>query len=115
VKLSEDIRALLIFLVTMGAIGALIVGAIMVAPVINRYPQTSLRIVIALLLTFVTAKFLFYVAEALIVVIGNKSERTAARIRSAHPAVRTIVIVLAILSTFVGWYFLFAYMKGIFG
>ncbi len=111
-KISENIRALFVFLITIGAIGALIVMAFLIAPIINRYPQMSLRLVIALLLTFVTAKFLFYIAEALLVVIGNRSERTATRIRSAHPAVRGIVIAAVILLAFVGWYFLFAYLKG---
>lgn len=114
-KLSEDVRALLIFLVVMAAIGGLIVMAIVVAPVINTYPQMSLRLIVALLLTFVSAKFLFYIAEALLVVIGKRSARVEARIRSAHPALRRGAILLAIAATFVGWYFIFAYLKGIFG
>ncbi len=114
-KLSEDIRALLIFLVVMGAVGGVIVMAIVVAPVINKYPQVSLRLVVALLLTFVSAKFLFYIAEALMVVIGRRSERTAARIRSTHPALRTAFIVAVMIAAFVGWYFVFHYFKGIFG
>jgi hypothetical protein len=114
-KVSEDIRALLIFLVVMGAIGGVIVMAIVVAPVINKYPQASLRLIVALLLTFVTAKFLFYIAEALLLVIGKRSARAEAKIRSAHPALRTAAIALAVAATFVGWYFLFAYLKGIFG
>ena len=114
-KLSEDIRALLIFLVVMGAIGGVIVMAIVIAPVINKYPQVSLRLVVALLLTFVTAKFLFYIAEALMVVIGRRSERAAARIRSTHPALRATFIVAAMIAAFIGWYFLFLYFKGILG
>ena len=114
-KLSEDIRALLIFLMVTAAIGGVIVMAIVVAPVINKYPQVSLRLVVALLLTFVTAKFLFYIAEAAMVLIGKRSERTAARIRSAHPALRTSFIVVLMIAAFVGWYFLFLYIKGIFG
>jgi phosphate/sulfate permease len=113
-KLSEDIRALLIFLVVMGAIGGVIVMAIVVAPVINKYPQMSLRLIVALLLTFVTAKFFFYIAEALLVVIGKRSERAAARIRSTHPALRIVLIVTAMLAAFVGWYFVIHYLKGIF-
>jgi hypothetical protein len=114
-KLSEDIRALLIFLVVMGAIGGVIIMAIIVAPVINTYPQVSLRLIVALLLTFVTAKFLFYIAEALLVVIGKRSVRAAARIRSTHPALRTAFIVFVMLAAFVGWYFVIRYFKGIFG
>lgn len=114
-KLSEDIRALLIFLVVMGAIGGVIVLAIVVAPMINRYPQVSLRLIVALLLTFVSAKFLFYIAEALLVVIGKKSAGAETRIRSAHPAVRRTIIGLVIGATFVGWYFIFAHLRGIFG
>jgi hypothetical protein len=112
-KISDDIRALFVFLITIGAIGALIVMAFLTAPIINRYPQMSLRLVVALLLTFVTAKFLFYIAEAAMVVIGKRSERTATRIRSAHPVVRGIVIAIVILLAFAGWYFLFAYLKGV--
>ena len=114
-KLSEDIRALLIFVVVMAAIGGVIVMAIAVAPVINKYPQASLRLIVALLLTFVSAKFLFYIAEALLVVIGKRSARVEARIRSAHPFLRRTVILIAVLGTFVGWYLVFAYLKGIFG
>jgi hypothetical protein len=114
-KLSEDIRALLIFLVVMAAIGGVIVMAIVVAPMINKYPQVSLRLIVAVLLTFVSAKFLFYISEALLIVIGKRSSRTEARIRSAHPALRRTAILLAIGATFVAWYFIFAHLKGIFG
>ncbi len=113
-KLSEDVRALLTFLVVMAAVGGVIIMAIFVAPVINRYPQVSLRLIVALLLTFVTAKFLFYITEALLVVIGRRSEKAAARIRSTHPMLRTILIVAVMLAAFGGWYFLIRYVKGIF-
>ncbi len=111
-KLAEDIRALLIFLVVMGAIGGVIVMAIVVAPVINQYPQMSLRLIVALLLTFVTAKFLFYIAEALMVVIDRRSRRAADRIRAAHPALRITFIIMVMLAAFAGWFFIFAYLKG---
>jgi hypothetical protein len=114
-KLSEDIRALLIFLVVMAAIGGVIVMAIVVAPMINKYPQVSLRLIVAVLLTFVSAKFLFYISEALLIIIGKRSARAEARIRSAHPVLRRTAILLAIAATFVAWYFIFAYLKGIFG
>lgn len=114
-KLSEDIRALLIFLVVMAAVGGTIVMAIVVAPIISRYPQASLRLIVALLLTFISAKFLFYTAEALLVVIGKRSARAEARVRAAHPALRRTLILTAIGATFVGWYLIFAYLRGIFG
>lgn len=114
-KLTEDVRALLIFLVVMAAIGGVIIMAIVVAPMLNKYPQMSLRLIVALLLTFVTAKFLFYIAEALLVIIGKRSARTEAAIRTAHPFLRRGAILLAAAATFVGWYFIFAYLKGIFG
>jgi hypothetical protein len=114
-KLSEDIRALLIFLVVLVAIGGVIVMAFVVAPVINQYPRVSIRLVVSLLLTFVTAKFLFYIAEALTVAIGKRSERAAAKIRSAHPALRTALIVAVMIAAFVGWYFIVLYFKSILG
>ncbi len=114
-KLSEDIRALLIFLVVMGAVGGVIVMAFVVAPVINQYPQMSLRLIVALLLTFVTLKFLFYISEALLVIIGRKSTRAEGLIRSAHPVLRTVFIIAVVIAAFVGWYFIFASVRGVFG
>ena len=65
--------------------------------------------------SFVTAKFFFYISEAILVVIGKRSERTAAKIRSTHPILRAVFITIVMIAAFVGWYFLFLYIKGIFG
>jgi hypothetical protein len=113
-KISQDIRALLMFLVAMGVIGGIVIMAMVTAPVINRYPQVSLRIIVAIFLTFVSLKFLFYIAEAVLVVIGKKSSRVEQKIRSAHPMMRRALIIGTVIASFAAWYFVFAYIKGLF-
>ncbi|GEM_PF-2568821 len=109
-KIPEDIRLLLIVVATIGAVAGIAVLMVIFAPVIGNNAELSVRIILALLLSFVTVKFFLYILEAAIVVIGGdraKSiERRRPALKSAHPAVRIVVIVTVLVATFAVWYLL---------
>ncbi len=113
-KIPEDIRLLLIVILTMGIVAGVAVLAVLISPVIGRYPHETVRIMIAVLLTFVTLKFFLYITEAVLVVMGRGKDRKPSPIKSAHPIFRTSIIILITILAFAGYYFLIDYFKNIF-
>ena len=117
-KIPEDIRLLLIVLATIGAVAGVAVLMVVFAPVIGDNAELSVRIILALLLAFVTVKFFLYILEAAIVVIGgdkaNRAGRVKPAMKSAHPALRVVVIVAVLAATFAVWYLLIRHFGGFF-
>ena len=113
-KIPEDIRLLLIVLLTMGIVAGIAILAVLISPVIGRYPHETVRIIIAVLLTFVTLKFFLYIAEAVLVVMGRGKTKKPPSIKSAHPALRASIIILVAALAFVGYYFVINYFKDLF-
>lgn len=113
-KIPEDIRLLLIVILTMGIVAGVAVLAVLISPVIGRYPHETVRIIIAILLTFVTLKFFLYIAEAVLIVMGRGKTKKAPSIKSAHPALRASIIIVITVLAFVGYYFIINYFKGLF-
>lgn len=109
-KIPEDIRLLLIVVATIGAVTGVAVLAVLFAPAVSANPDLSIRIILALLLAFVTVKFFLYILEAAIVVIGtDRGDRWGkgkSILKSAHPAIRIFVVIVILAATFAGWYFL---------
>ncbi|MBN1574258.1 MAG: hypothetical protein JW984_13755 [Deltaproteobacteria bacterium] len=109
-KIPEDIRLLLIVVATIGAVTGVAVLMVVFAPAIGKNAELSVRVILAILLAFVTLKFFLYIMEAAIVVIGGdrvkKIERGRSALKSAHPAVRAVVIVTLLVATFTLWYLL---------
>ena len=113
-KIPEDIKLLLTVLLTMGVVTGVAVLAVIISPTISRYPHTTVRIIIAVLLTFVTLKFFLYIAEAVFVVMGRGKAKKPSPIKSAHPILRASILILVAVLAFVGYYFLIDYFKDIF-
>lgn len=113
-KIPEDIRLLFIVLLTMGAVAGVAVIAVLIAPVINEYPRTSVRIIVALLFALVTLKFFFYITEAALIIISRGKDEQPTPKKPHHPLVRWGIIIMVITSAFFGWYFLLKYLKGVF-
>jgi hypothetical protein len=117
-KIPEDIRLLLIVVATIGAVTGVAVLMVVFAPVIGENTELSVRLVLALLLAFVTLKFFLYILEAAIVVIGGDRakgiERGRSALKSAHPAVRAVVTVALLVAIFAAWYLLIRRFGGFF-
>jgi hypothetical protein len=117
-KIPEDIRLLLIVIATIGAVTGVAVLTVVFAPAIGENAELSVRVVLALLLAFVTLKFFLYIFEAAIVVIGgdraDRVERRRPALKSAHPALRMVVIVVVLAATFAVWYLLIHRFGGFF-
>ena len=109
-KIPEDIKLLLIVIVTIGAVTGFAVLMVIFAPVVGNNPDLSLKIILAVLLAFVTMKFFLYIIEAAIVVIGgdkeSRWERGKSAVKSAHPVLRTLLVVTILIVIFVVWYLL---------
>ena len=113
-KIPEDIRLLLIVILTMGIVAGVAVLAVLISPVIGRYPHETVRIIIAVLLTFVTLKFFLYITEAVLVVMGRGKSKKPSPIKSAHPALRASIVIVITVLAFVGYYFVIKYFKDLF-
>jgi hypothetical protein len=113
-KLPEDIRLLLIVILTMGCVAGVAALVVLAGPAIGRSPELTLRVIIAILFTFVTLKFFLYILEAATVVFGRQRGEKITRIKSAHPALRATILVAIGLAAFIGYYFLFECVKKIF-
>ncbi|MBN1882170.1 MAG: hypothetical protein JW885_08370 [Deltaproteobacteria bacterium] len=106
-KLPEDIRLLLIVLATLGAVAGVAMVAVLAAPVIGRNPDVSVRLIASILLAFVTLKFFFYCAEAVLTILARRDTTgKPPPKKSVHPLLRWVSIVLAVLAMCVGWYLL---------
>ncbi len=109
-KIPEDIKLLLIVIVTIGAVTGFAMLVVLFAPAVGSNPDLSLRIILALLLAFVTIKFFLYIIEAAIVVIGgdkdSRWERGKSAVKSAHPWLRHLLVVIILVAIFVVWYIL---------
>jgi len=106
-KLPEDIRLLLIVLATLGAVAGVAAVAVLAAPVIGKNPDLAVRLIAAVLLAFVTLKFLFYSAEAITVILARrKSGEEAPPKKPAHPVLRGVLIAAAVVLMGAGWYIL---------
>lgn len=109
-KIPEDIRLLLIVVATIGAVTGVAVLTVLFAPAVAANTDLSVRIILSLLLAFVTLKFFLYILEAAIVVIGGKRiggrGEAKSAVKSAHPVVRVLVVAAILVLTFAGWYFL---------
>lgn len=117
-KIPEDIKLLLIVVATIGAVAGFAVLMVIFAPAIGDNAELSVRVVLALLLAFVTLKFFLYILEAAVVVIvgdrAKRLERGRAALKSAHPAARAVVIVAVLVATFAVWYLLIRRFGGFF-
>lgn len=113
-KIPEDIRLLFIVLLTMGIVAGVAILAVIISPVISHYPHATVRIIIAVLMTFVTLKFFLYITEAVLLVMGRGKDKKPSPIKSAHPLLRALIIILITILAFVGYYFLIDYFKDIF-
>ena len=104
-KLPEDIRLLLIVLVTLGAVAGVAEMAVLAAPVIGRNPDVTIRLVAAILLTFVTLKFFFYFTEAAQAMLARRDPAGEPSAKKpVHPLFRGALIALAVCAMCTGWY-----------
>jgi hypothetical protein len=109
-KIPEDIKLLLIVIVTIGAVTGFAMLVVIFAPAVGSNPDLSIRIILSVLLAFITMKFFLYIIEAVIIVIGgdknSRWEKGKSAIKSAHPWLRTLLVVAILIVIFVVWYLL---------